>query len=197
MKHLLWSHLSWKDVACYLKHSLIVLSWHLWMLPFAGYVTLFIFSCVLLVCNNLTFAVWTYSQLTDDCLSATTASCPLIESLILMSCPSIGWDGLCSLHWLQNLTFLDLSYTFLMNLQPVFESCSQLKASVTIYFHAPAYTAMQHSRFNSIKLWILSGRKVLYEVLFMWILAIKMVAKICFKLEILSWVVLLVMWQMM
>ncbi|KAI5384097.1 F-box/LRR-repeat protein 15, variant 2, partial [Lathyrus oleraceus] len=67
------------------------------------------------------------SQLTDDCLSATTRACPLIESLILMSCPSIGLDGLCSLQWLPNLALLDLSYTFLVNLQPVFDSCSQLK----------------------------------------------------------------------
>ncbi|XP_010261912.1 PREDICTED: F-box/LRR-repeat protein 15-like [Nelumbo nucifera] len=67
------------------------------------------------------------SQLKDDCLSATTASCPLIESLILMSCPSVGPDGLSSLHRLSCLTLLDLSYTFLMNLQPIFESCLQLK----------------------------------------------------------------------
>ncbi|XP_058108585.1 F-box/LRR-repeat protein 15-like isoform X2 [Magnolia sinica] len=67
------------------------------------------------------------SQLQDDCLSATATSCPLIESLILMSCPSIGLDGLSSLRRLPHLTLIDLSYTFLMNLQPVFESCLQLK----------------------------------------------------------------------
>ncbi|KAF5179226.1 F-box/LRR-repeat protein [Thalictrum thalictroides] len=67
------------------------------------------------------------SQLTDDCLYATTASCPLVESLILMSCPSVGPDGLTSLRCLARLTLLDLSYTFLINLQPVFESCLQLK----------------------------------------------------------------------
>ncbi|KAF8388734.1 hypothetical protein HHK36_025414 [Tetracentron sinense] len=67
------------------------------------------------------------SQLKDDFLSKTTASCPLIELLILMSCPSLGPDGLTSLRWLPYLTLLDLSYTFLMNLQPVFESCLQLK----------------------------------------------------------------------
>ncbi|GLT85604.1 hypothetical protein SLE2022_037910 [Rubroshorea leprosula] len=67
------------------------------------------------------------SQLKDDCLSATTSSCQLIESLILMSCPSISSDGLYSLDYLPNLTTLDLSYTFLMNLQPVFQSCLQLK----------------------------------------------------------------------
>ncbi|KAG4379319.1 hypothetical protein GLYMA_17G225800v4 [Glycine max] len=80
-------------------------------------------NCPLLTSLDASFC----SQLTDECLSATTASCPLIESLILMSCPSIGLDGLCSLRWLPNLTLLDLSYTFLVNLQPIFESCSQLK----------------------------------------------------------------------
>ncbi|KAF6156289.1 hypothetical protein GIB67_008059 [Kingdonia uniflora] len=67
------------------------------------------------------------SQLQDDCLAATAASCPLVESLILMSCPSVGPDGLSSLKLLPNLTLLDLSYTFLMDLQPVYESCVQLK----------------------------------------------------------------------
>ncbi|OIW21891.1 hypothetical protein TanjilG_13838 [Lupinus angustifolius] len=80
-------------------------------------------NCPLLTSLDASFC----SQLTDDFLSATTVSCPLIESLILMSCPSIGLDGLCSLRWLPNITVLDLSYTFLVNLQPVFESCSQLK----------------------------------------------------------------------
>ncbi|KAM7510742.1 hypothetical protein LguiB_009617 [Lonicera macranthoides] len=80
-------------------------------------------NCPLLTSLDASFC----SQLKDDCLSATTASCPLIESLILMSCPSVGSDGLLSLRWLAHLTLLDLSYTFLMTLQPVFESCLQLK----------------------------------------------------------------------
>lgn len=80
-------------------------------------------NCPLLTSLDASFC----SQLKDDCLSATTASCPLIESLILMSCPSVGSDGLMSLRWLPNLTSLDLSYTFLTNLQPVFDSCLQLK----------------------------------------------------------------------
>ncbi|XP_061349571.1 F-box/LRR-repeat protein 15-like [Gastrolobium bilobum] len=80
-------------------------------------------NCPLLTSLDASFC----SKLTDECLSATTDSCPLIESLILMSCPSIGLDGLRSLCQLLNLTVLDLSYTFLVNLQPVFESCSQLK----------------------------------------------------------------------
>ncbi|KAG8657229.1 hypothetical protein MANES_03G053433v8 [Manihot esculenta] len=80
-------------------------------------------NCPLLTSLDASFC----SQLKDDCLSATTESCPLIESFILMSCPSVGSDGLYSLRWLPHLTLLDLSYTFLMNLQPVFESCLQLK----------------------------------------------------------------------
>ncbi|RYR05982.1 hypothetical protein Ahy_B06g085793 isoform D [Arachis hypogaea] len=80
-------------------------------------------NCPLLTSLDASFC----SQLTDACLSATTASCSLIESLILMSCPSIGLRGLRSLQFLPNLTLLDLSYTFLVDLQPVFESCSQLK----------------------------------------------------------------------
>ncbi|XP_020236572.1 F-box/LRR-repeat protein 15 [Cajanus cajan] len=80
-------------------------------------------DCKLLTSLDASFC----SRLTDDCLSATALSCPLIESLILMSCPSIGERGLRSLCCLKNLTVLDLSYTFLVNLQPVFDSCLQLK----------------------------------------------------------------------
>ncbi|PON73101.1 F-box domain containing protein [Parasponia andersonii] len=79
-------------------------------------------NCPLLTSLDASFC----SQLKDDCLSATTASCSKIESLILMSCPSIGSDGLYSLSCLQHLIVLDLSYTFLTNLQPVFESCMKL-----------------------------------------------------------------------
>ncbi|CAO2816627.1 unnamed protein product [Amaranthus hypochondriacus] len=79
-------------------------------------------NCPLLTSLDASFC----SQLTDECLSATTVSCPLIDKLILMSCPSVGSDGLSSLRWLSNLTYLDLSYTFLMDLQPVFSSCLRL-----------------------------------------------------------------------
>ncbi|KAG8375758.1 hypothetical protein BUALT_Bualt10G0133600 [Buddleja alternifolia] len=80
-------------------------------------------DCPLLTSLDASFC----SQLKDDCLSATASSCPLIESLVLMSCPSVGPDGLSSLRCLPNLTYLDLSYTFLVNLQPVFDSCLYLK----------------------------------------------------------------------
>ncbi|TYJ29802.1 hypothetical protein E1A91_A06G091200v1 [Gossypium mustelinum] len=80
-------------------------------------------NCPLLKSLDASFC----SQLKDDCLSATTASCSLIKSLILMSSPSIGSDGLYSLCWLPNLTTLDFSYTFLINLQPVFDTCFHLK----------------------------------------------------------------------
>ncbi|XP_030470403.1 F-box/LRR-repeat protein 15 [Syzygium oleosum] len=80
-------------------------------------------NCPLLTSLDASFC----SRLRDDCLSATATSCPLIESLILMSCPSVGSDGLYSLCWLPHLTMLDLSYTFLTNLVPVFKSCLHLK----------------------------------------------------------------------
>ncbi|XP_042003043.1 F-box/LRR-repeat protein 15-like [Salvia splendens] len=79
--------------------------------------------CPLLTALDASFC----SQLKDDFLSATAFSCPLIESLVLMSCPSVGPDGLSSLRGLRSLTYLDLSYTFLVNLQPVFRSCLYLK----------------------------------------------------------------------
>jgi hypothetical protein len=66
-------------------------------------------------------------QLMDDSLSRTAEACPLIEHLILSSCLSIDISGLSSLRCLHKLTFLDLSYTFLINLKPVFDSCPQLK----------------------------------------------------------------------
>ncbi|XP_078444649.1 F-box family protein isoform X2 [Wolffia australiana] len=67
------------------------------------------------------------SQLSGESLSATAASCPLIETLILSSCTSIESTALSSLHWLPRLKTLDLSYTFLTDFQPVFEACSQLE----------------------------------------------------------------------
>uniref|UniRef100_A0A7N1A8F6 F-box domain-containing protein n=1 Tax=Kalanchoe fedtschenkoi TaxID=63787 RepID=A0A7N1A8F6_KALFE len=80
-------------------------------------------NCPLLVSLDASFC----GQLTDECLSTTTSACPLIVSLILMSCPSLGSEGLLSLRWLPNLTSLDLSYTFLVDLQPVYEACRQLR----------------------------------------------------------------------
>lgn len=80
-------------------------------------------NCPLLTSLDASFC----SHLKDECLSATATSCQFIGSLILMSCPSVGPDGLSSLSRLPYLTSLDLSYTFLTNLQPVFESCLQLK----------------------------------------------------------------------
>ncbi|KAJ4796651.1 F-box family protein-like protein [Rhynchospora pubera] len=66
-------------------------------------------------------------QFVDGSLSGTVVDCPLIEQLTLSSCLAIGDDGLYSLIRLDRLTLLDLSYTFLINLQPVFDSCSKLK----------------------------------------------------------------------
>lgn len=67
------------------------------------------------------------SSLDDKCLEAATVACPLIQSLILACCPLIGPAGLLNLKGLGNLTTLDLSYTFLTDLGPIFESCKKLK----------------------------------------------------------------------
>jgi hypothetical protein len=69
----------------------------------------------------------------DDSLTRMAEACPLIEHLILSSCLSIGIDGLSSLHCLHKLTLLDLSYTFLINLKPVFDSCPQLRVSLSVF----------------------------------------------------------------
>ncbi|CAN6819324.1 unnamed protein product [Brassica oleracea] len=86
--------------------------------------------CPLLTSLDASFC----GKLRDDSLPTITASCPLIESLLLMSCSSIGSDGFSSLKGLQNLIVLDLSYTCVMNLEPIFKSCIQLK--VVLKLHA-------------------------------------------------------------
>ena len=105
-------------------------------------------NCYLLLWSFTLVNSWRFnficSQLKDAFLSATTASFSLIESLILMSCPSIGSDGLYSLRWLPNLTTLDLSYTFLTNLQPVFESCLQLKVTLKSLIHKHEFLSHIH-----------------------------------------------------
>lgn len=121
------------------------------MLHFAGEVSL-LFALASCLYVDWCLCFW-HSQLTNECLSATTASCPMIESLILMSCSSIGLDGLCSLQRLPNLTLLDLSYTFLVNLQPVFESCTQLKVRVAIYFRACNFSCIWFVRSVVIVEW--------------------------------------------
>ncbi|CAM8955615.1 unnamed protein product [Rhodiola kirilowii] len=80
-------------------------------------------NCPMLVSLDASFC----RQLTDECLSTTTSACPLIVSLILMSCACVGSEGLLSLRWLQNLTSLDFSYTLLVDLEPVYKACRQLK----------------------------------------------------------------------
>ncbi|KAJ7569656.1 hypothetical protein O6H91_01G087500 [Diphasiastrum complanatum] len=85
------------------------------------------------------------SQLTDDCLAATTSACPLIESLVLASCPLIGPIGLLALKLLSGLRVLDLSYTFLTDLSPVYEACpclQVLKLSACKYLANDALNAL-------------------------------------------------------
>lgn len=124
------------------------------------------------------FVVCTFSQLKDDCLSATTLSCPLIESLILMSCPSVGSAGLYSLRCLPHLTMLDLSYTFLMNLQPVFESCLKLKVIMNISVLA-CFFYMVCFNFCSLYLYQVHSRFFLFFSFGEWSLVRSSVAFLC------------------
>ncbi|KAH7388224.1 hypothetical protein KP509_16G065200 [Ceratopteris richardii] len=81
-----------------------------------------------IICPQLSSLDASYcSSLDDKCLETATAACPSIQSLILACCPLVGPDGLVSLKKLSNLIILDLSYTFLTDLDPIFESCKRLK----------------------------------------------------------------------
>lgn len=83
-------------------------------------------GCFLL--TELTFSLFC-RKLSDESLYRTAGSCPQIRSLILSSCLSVGPYGLSSLHMLRHLALLDLSYTFVTNLQPVFDNCFNLVVS--------------------------------------------------------------------
>ncbi|XP_024523229.1 F-box/LRR-repeat protein 15 [Selaginella moellendorffii] len=81
-----------------------------------------------IICPSLLSLDASYcSQLGDDCLAATSNACSLIQSLVLASCPSVGPSGLLALKQLPGLTVLDLSYTFLTDLSPIYEACPQLE----------------------------------------------------------------------
>nr|CAB3499720.1 unnamed protein product [Digitaria exilis] len=88
-------------------------------------VLVYIINLYLLFLYSL--SLYMFRQLVDDSLCRMAEACPLIEHLILSSCLSISIDGLSSLHCLHKLSLLDLSYTFLINLKPIFDSCPQLK----------------------------------------------------------------------
>lgn len=92
---------------------------------------LYVINCYILLLCSFSFCM--FRQLVDDSLTRMAEACPLIEYLILSSCVSIGIDGLSSLHCLHKLALLDLSYTFLTNLKPVFDSCPQLKVRLTLF----------------------------------------------------------------
>nr|XP_024377895.1 F-box/LRR-repeat protein 15-like isoform X3 [Physcomitrium patens] len=94
------------------------------------------------------------SHLGDDCLAATTASCPAIQVLVLAACPAVGPVGLLALKKLPRLTMLDLSYTFLTDLSPIFEACPHLKV-----LRLSACKYLQETALNA-----LHGGKVLSEL---------------------------------
>jgi hypothetical protein len=101
------------------------------VVPHFQYFLLYVINRYLQLLCSFYFCM--FRQLVDDSLTRMAEACPLIEYLILSSCLSIGIDGLSSLHCLHKLTLLDLSYTFLVNLKPVFDSCLQLKVSLTVF----------------------------------------------------------------
>eukprot|EP01018_Ginkgo_biloba_P001530 Gb_38077 [translate_table: standard] len=104
-----------------------------------------VMSCTQLLSIDASFC----SSLKDDSLAAITAACRSVESLILMSCSSIGPEGLLSLGRISNLRVLDLSYTFLTSLQPIFESCPKLeilKLQACKYLENTALIPLLHGR---------------------------------------------------
>eukprot|EP00898_Chlorokybus_atmophyticus_P001043 jgi/Chlat1/193/Chrsp1S03263 len=67
------------------------------------------------------------NQIDDSCLEATSNHCTSLRTLVLAACPGVGSAGLATLKRLPHLTFLDLSYTDLSDLMPVFSSCPALE----------------------------------------------------------------------
>ena len=126
---------SWRVVVCFLRLLSIALFWYPLMPPSAGCAAaskIFGLCYWFVVYCWCTHYLFMFRQLVDDSLSRMAEACPLIEHLILSSCLSIGIDGLSSLQCLHKLTLLDLSYTFLINLKPVFDSCPQLKVGLIV-----------------------------------------------------------------
>eukprot|EP00897_Mesotaenium_endlicherianum_P005045 jgi/Mesen1/4569/ME000232S03814 len=81
-----------------------------------------------LCCERLAWLDASYcSQLEDGCVGEAARACPAIETLILAACPSVTARGLAALGALAGLTELDLSYTFLTDLAPVFAACARLR----------------------------------------------------------------------
>ncbi|XP_024391133.1 F-box/LRR-repeat protein 15 isoform X2 [Physcomitrium patens] len=79
-------------------------------------------------CPNLSSLDASYcSELGDLCLATTTSACPAIQQLVLAACSFVGPAGLFALKKLVDLTVLDLSYTFLTDMSPIFEACPRLK----------------------------------------------------------------------
>lgn len=78
-------------------------------------------------------------NLSDESLARTARSCLQIGSLVLSSCLPVAFDGLSSLHLLRHLVLLDLSYTFVTDLQPVFDNCFKLAVSLDFMFLLSLY----------------------------------------------------------
>lgn len=68
------------------------------------------------------------SSLTDEALRRAVAPCPPLQRLVLSVCHLLGAPGLEHLAALSTLTLLDISYTTVEDLAPVYSSCPGLRA---------------------------------------------------------------------
>ncbi|GBG72416.1 hypothetical protein CBR_g11995 [Chara braunii] len=81
-----------------------------------------------ITCPKLTSLDASYcSRLGDEMLAATASACLSLQTLVLAACPAIGAAGLLALKGLPALNTLDLSYTEIQDLSPVFEACPQIR----------------------------------------------------------------------
>ncbi len=60
-------------------------------------------------------------ELSDECIQAALAHAPPLERLVLSVCPLVGDKGLAALGVLSGLVYLDLSYTEVQDLAPVYQ----------------------------------------------------------------------------
>lgn len=101
-------------------------------------------------CPRLTLLDASYcSQLSDSVLAEVALACPALETLVLAACPEVGPPGLRALAASKRLRVLDLSYTFLTELQAVYDACSSLQVlrlSACKYLQEDALEALHHGR---------------------------------------------------
>ncbi|KAK9836189.1 hypothetical protein WJX81_007802 [Elliptochloris bilobata] len=102
-------------------------------------------NCPSLAILDATFC----ARLGNAALAGAIASAPPLQSLVLSVCQSLDAAGLQPLQALQTLRVLDLSYTEIQGLEPVFSACPglhTLKLSSCVYLRADALAALLPGR---------------------------------------------------